>query len=153
MSMVFLLTKIFENLSEGLGLPGRGRFCAVPRRQREHLIQGGLVSNEAKVAEAASCLLELLGGEFEDFRYGAKRIVTDSVAVTDQHEEEVKEHLGGSEVFEVAVSQQAVVEPAERWGDFTDTLRSQDTFCNHGKKGRGRMRQKLWSLVYRHVPL
>jgi hypothetical protein len=117
------------------------------------LIQGRLVSDEAKVAKAASCLLELLLGELEDFRHRAQRIVTDSVAVTDQDEKEIKEHLGRGEVIEVAVAQQAVVEPAEGWGDFTDTPRDQDTFRNHGEKGRRRMEQKLWGLVYRHGPL
>jgi hypothetical protein len=155
--MVNLLEKMVDGLAEwyGVAAPVGGRSggpvgsLVRPLREREHLVERGLVGDEPAVREGRACPLDLFRRKLQGAGDPRERVVAQPGGVTDQDEEEVEEQLRSLKAFEVPVTDETVVEPAEGPWDLAKPVGTEDSFGDHTGEGTGGGLRDPSSLVSR----
>jgi hypothetical protein len=127
-----------EDLTDRLALAGsfRGRLLAGGRRigQREHLVKRPLVGDQISLAQLGAGVFEFLGLEVQmaaDCRVG---VVTESLDIGDDDQEQIEGQGWAVAGLEVMVADQAMVNPAKARRHLAEPVRPDQTFLDHSSQ-------------------
>jgi hypothetical protein len=127
-----------EDLAGRLGLTGSfgGRLRRGGRQfgQREHLVKRALVGDQISLAQLGASVFEFLGLKVEMAAGRRVGVVTESLDIGDGDQEQVESQGSTVAGLEVAVADQAMVNPAEARRHLAEPVWPDQTFLDHSSQ-------------------